>query len=133
MMVVVVDISKGDFKMKKVISLLLVLCMFSFNVKAEVFMSAFEEIPLQEGLFEEAPFSFDTEEIRIIEQYVTSESVLKSEFVEFYTQTLKSLGWKQISSTDSSITFKREDESLVLDIKSEDPLVVQFLLKPFGK
>lgn len=119
---------------KKFFILCLTLFTFiSFNAYAEGFMSAFEEIPLQDGLNEEEPFSYDTEEIRIIEQYVSSSDLSKDDFLKFYETTLKSLGWNEVSNTKKVITFKREDESLSLTFESETPLVVLFSLKPFGK
>ena len=120
--------------MKKIfITSLMLFTFISFNTFAEGFMSAFEEIPLQNGLTEEEPFSYDTEEIRIIEQYVSSSDLSKSDFLKFYKATLKSLGWDEISNNEKNITFKREDEALTLTIESENPLVVLFSLKPYGK
>lgn len=129
-----VDINKGEYKMRKILILFLILfSMVSLNSYAEGFMSAFEEIPLQDGLSEEEPFSYDNEDIRIIEQYVSSSNLSKDEFLKFYRETLKSLGWNEISQKGKNITFKREDEALILTIESETPLVVLFSLKPFGK
>ncbi|MBD5398179.1 hypothetical protein HDR60_01575 [bacterium] len=120
--------------MRKILILFLILfSMVSLNSYAEGFMSAFEEIPLQDGLSEEEPFSYDNEDIRIIEQYVSSSNLSKDEFLKFYRETLKSLGWNEISQKGKNITFKREDEALILTIESETPLVVLFSLKPFGK
>ena len=48
-------------------------------------------------------------------------------------ETLKSLGWNLTSSKNDVYSFKREDESLTLTIESENPLVVLFTLKPYGK
>ena len=119
--------------MKKILFTILLCLTFSLFARAEGFMSAFEEIPLQDTLTEEEPFSYDNEEIRIIEQYVSSATLTKDKFLNFYTQTLKSLGWNKISDKTNAISFKREDESLTLTIESENPLVVLFSLKPFGK
>ncbi|MGN0929240.1 MAG: hypothetical protein ACI4N3_01215 [Alphaproteobacteria bacterium] len=118
---------------KNLILFLAIFTLFSFNVYADGFMSAFEEIPLQDGLTEEEPFSYDTEEIRIIEQYVSSSNLSKSDFLKFYRETLKSLGWNKISENEKNIIFKREDEALIITIESESPLVVLFSLKPYGK
>ena len=96
-------------------------------------MSAFEEIPLQNGFEEEEALSFDTEEFRIIEQYISSTIVEKAEFLKFYKETLKSLGWELKTVKNDVYTFKREDEGLTIKIESEDPLVVLFSLKPYGK
>ena len=120
--------------MKKFLTLILtIFTLLSTKANATTFMSAFEEIPLQNGLSEEEPFSYDTEEIRIIEQYISSPDMSKDEFLKFYRTTLKSLGWNEISHNNKNTTFKREDESLTLTIESESPLVVLFSLKPYGK
>ena len=118
--------------MKKLLLVLLLLS-FSLPVRAEGFMSAFEEIPLQNGFEEEDVLSFDTEEFRIIEQYISSTVVEKPEFLKFYKATLKSLGWELKSERGDTYVFKREDEGLTIKIESEDPLVVLFSLKPYGK
>ncbi len=118
--------------MKKLLLVLLLLS-FSLPVRAEGFMSAFEEIPLQDGFEEEDALSFDTEEFRIIEQYITSTVVEKPEFLKFYKETLKSLGWELKVAKNDVYTFKREDEGLTIKIEAEDPLVVLFTLKPYGK
>lgn len=119
--------------MKKLYLIIVLLFAFSLPVRAEGFMSAFEEIPLQDGFKEEEALSFDTEEFRIIEQYITSTVVEKSEFLKFYKETLKSLGWDLKVAKNDVYTFKREDEGLTIKIESEDPLVVLFTLKPYGK
>ncbi len=119
--------------MKKILLIIALILNFSFPVRAEGFMSAFEEIPLQNGFEEQDVLSFDTEEFRIIEQYITSTVVEKSEFLKFYKETLKSLGWELKSAQNDVYSFKREDEGLTIKIESEDPLVVLFSLKPYGK
>lgn len=121
--------------MKNKLSLLLILLTLCFPKlsMAEGFMAAFEEIPLQDGLIEEEPFSYDTEELRIIEQYVSSSEITKTEFLKFYLASLKSLGWEKINEKANAVSFKREDESLTLTIEAENPLVVLFSLKPYGK
>ena len=107
--------------------------LFGTAVRADGFMSAFEEIPLQQGFEEEEAMTFDTEEIRIVEQYITSTSVTRAEFLKFYRETLKSLGWDFRGEKRDVYSFVREDESLSLTIESDDPLVVLFTLKPLGK
>ena len=119
--------------MKTFLFVLGLLLSFSLPIRAEGFMTAFEEIPLQDGIQEEEPFSFDTEDFRIIEQYVSSSTISKDEFLKFYKETLSSLGWELKSSKNNTYSFKREDEGLTLTIESESPLVVLFILKPYGK
>jgi hypothetical protein len=106
---------------------------YGLPARAAGFMAAFEEIPLMEGMLEDEPFSFDTEEARIIEQYVSSSEVSKDDFDRFYTQTLKSLGWSLAKKDSESLAFKRENESLFLTFESESPLVVLFSLRPSEK
>lgn len=100
--------------------------------RADGFMSAFEEIPLQQGFDEEEAMTFDTEEIRIVEQYITSTVVSRAEFLKFYKETLKSLGWEFKGEKKDVYSFIREDEMLTLTVESDDPLVVLFTLKPQG-
>ena len=119
--------------MKKILLTVVLLFAFAFSVRAEGFMSAFEEIPLQDGFEEEDALSFDTEEFRIVEQYISSTTLTKSDFLGFYKETLKSLGWELKSARGDVYSFKREDEGLTITIESEDPLVVLFTLKPYGK
>ncbi|MDR2099105.1 MAG: hypothetical protein LBO78_03745 [Rickettsiales bacterium] len=119
--------------MKKILAIFILFFGAYASAGAAEFMSAFEEIPLQDGLSEEEPFSFDTEEARIIEQYVSSPTLKKSEFVKFYAGTLPALGWKLAKQTENSLSFRREEEELVLSIESADPLVARFSLRPYGK
>lgn len=106
---------------------------FGVTARADGFLSAFEEIPLQQGFEEEEAMTFDTEELRIVEQYITSTSVTRAEFLRFYKETLKSLGWEYKGEKWDVYTFVREDETLTLTVESDDPLVVLFTLKPLGK
>jgi hypothetical protein len=120
--------------MKKIfLALLAVFGLAAYAHATGGFMAAFEEIPLMEGMIEEEPFSFDTEEARIIEQYASSSTVSKDEFAKFYTQTLKSLGWNMSKKDSEFMTFRREDETLSLIFESESPLVVIFSLRPSEK
>ena len=108
------------------------LCFGANIARADGFMSAFEEIPLQQGFEEEDAMTFDTEEIRIVEQYITSTTVTRAEFLKFYRETLKSLGWEFKGEKSDVYRFSREDEMLTLTVESDDPLVVLFTLKPQG-
>lgn len=133
MKVKVKNMKNREFMMKKLFILFTLFFGFSFPVYADGFMSAFEEIPLQDGFEEEEPLSFDTEEVRIIEQYITSTTVSKDDFFKFYRATLKSLGWNLVYSYSTRLGFRREDEELILNIEIEDPLVVLFTLRPYEK
>ena len=120
--------------MIKILVSILFLFSFSYQSSAETFMSAFEEIPLQEGVEEmDNALYFDNEDVRIIEQYISSTVVSKDDFLKFYKETLKSLGWKLTETYTDKLSFKREDEQLILNIESDEPLVVLFTLKPYEK
>ncbi|MDR3126150.1 MAG: hypothetical protein LBT92_00790 [Rickettsiales bacterium] len=106
---------------------------FSTAAPAAEFLSAFEDIPLMDGLREEEAMSFDTDDVRIIEQFVSSSEVSAREFISFYARAMPSLGWKRVASTETWISFRREDESLSIKVESSDPLVASFNLKPWGK
>ncbi len=103
---------------------------FTFNAYSANFISSFEDIPLQDGFTEHEQLSFDTEDVRVIEQYISSSSVKKDEFIKFYDETLKSLGWKSTFKTANTLNFKRDDEILTITIEAEEPLLVLFSLKP---
>ena len=112
------------------------LFLFSFFVKPVFpanFMASFEDIPLQDGFIEQESLNFDTEDIRVVEEYISSETVSKSEFVKFYIDTLKSLDWKLETNTDTLLKFNRDDETLTISIESVSPLIALFTLKPIEK
>lgn len=121
--------------MKKLFIFFTLFLSFNLNAKTPAttdFISAFEDIPLQEGLIENDSnnLSFDTEDIRVIEQYVSSSKLTKQDFLKFYKETLNSLGWKLTSSIKDKYNFRREEEVLIISIESEKPLVALFTLKP---
>ncbi len=118
--------------MKKIILILVLLFGFNLSAKAE-FISTFDDIPLQVGLKEEDNLYFDVEDVRIIEQYLSSTSVTKESFLKFYKTSLNSLGWKLQKEYENTYIFKREDEGLTITIQSSNPLIVLFTLKPYGK
>ena len=119
--------------MKKIFLFLFLFNLFAFPVFASKFMSSFEDIPLQDGFVEHESLNFDTEDVRVIEEYISSEKISKAEFVKFYTDTLKSLGWKLEISTDTLLKFNRDDETLTINIETISPLVALFTLKPIEK
>lgn len=119
--------------MKKICLFLFLFNLFAFPVFASKFMSSFEDIPLQDGFVEHESLNFDTEDVRVVEEYISSEKVSKAEFIKFYTDTLKSLGWKLETSTDTLLKFNRDDETLTINIETISPLVALFTLKPIEK
>ena len=119
--------------MKKIFLFLFLFNMLTAPIFASKFMESFEDVPLQEGFVEHESLNFDTEDLRVVEEYISSEIVSKIDFVKFYTDTLKSLGWKLEVLTDSLLTFNRDDETLTINIESVSPLVALFTLKPIEK
>ncbi|MCL2438989.1 MAG: hypothetical protein FWD15_00575 [Alphaproteobacteria bacterium] len=118
--------------MKKILALLFVAA-FAFCVDARAeFINGFEEIPLMNGLHQGEEFSFDTEEARVVEQYVSSDEIGAMQFVVFYKETLKSLGWTLGRESGERLTFTREGERLEITIDSKKPLQATFLLTPAG-
>ena len=63
-------------------------------------------------------FSFDTEDFRIIEQYITSMILSKDAFLKYYKETLKSLGWNLTSSKNDVLVSQRLVNSYSLLWKS---------------
>lgn len=119
--------------MKKFFAFLFLFNLFTVPIFAAKFMASFEDIPLQEGFIEQESLNFDTEDIRVVEEYISSDTVSKIEFVKFYVDTLKSLGWKLETNTDTLLKFNRDDETLTVNIESSSPLVALFTLKPMEK
>ncbi|MDR0367229.1 MAG: hypothetical protein LBH41_01490 [Rickettsiales bacterium] len=119
--------------MKRILSIFATTCWLAawpsiVSAGAE-FMRAFEEIPLMDGLAEDEAVSFDTEEDRVIDQFVSGD-IERADFMKFYLPTLASLGWTQKSSGALFAQFEREDEVLSLTIVEEKPLVARFYLTP---
>ena len=119
--------------MKKLFTFLFLFNFLTTPIFASKFMSSFEDIPLQDGFIEQESLNFDTEDIRVIEEYISSDTVSKSDFLKFYIATLKSLDWKLETQTESLLKFNRDDETLTINIESSSPLVALFTLKPIEK
>lgn len=118
--------------MKKLLAIFAALLFAAAPARADTFMAAFEEIPLLSGLTEEPPLSFDTDAVRIIEEFVHG-PISAAEFVRFYKATLAQLGWELKSESDSRLLFRRDDEALEIRVRSRDPFVASFTLSPWGK
>ena len=119
--------------MKKLFIFLFLFNLSISQVFASKFMSSFEDIPLQEGFVEQESLNFDTEDIRVVEEYILSDTVSKADFLKFYIATLKSLDWKLETQTDTLLKFNRDDETLTINIENVSPLIALFTLKPQEK
>ena len=114
--------------MKKIIFLLAMAV--ASSAQATDFLSAFEDVPRMSGLVEEETMSFDTDNVRIAEQYVSSDTATAAELFGFYSGVLGELGWTAGTTTPNSNTYTREGESLNISVMSESPLVAVFSLRP---
>ena len=97
-------------------------------VRAEGFISGFEDVPLMPGLLadEEAGLVFDSPAGRIVEAYAVGE-VAWSDVITFYTASLQSLGWQ----AEGDGRYTRESEELQIDRFGNDgSLTVRFTLAP---
>lgn len=96
--------------------------------RAEGFLSVYDDLPLPAGLREvpESSLSFDTPGGRIVEAYARG-PVPPAAVIRYYAATLPQLGW----TVTGEQSFKRDDESLRLDIQTEGrDVVVHFVFAP---
>jgi hypothetical protein len=96
--------------------------------QAAAFVEGTEDVPLMPGLamVEGAGTVFDSPQGRIVEAYAKGK-VARDAVLDFYGKTLPQLGWRP----DGSGTFRREGETLRLEIYSEaDGTTVRFYLAP---
>jgi len=95
------------------------------------FVEGLEDVPLPNGLnqIDNAALNFGNEEIRFIENYLTSTSLSFDDVKSFYAQTLPQIGWKKTKSTYEKILFERDGETLEINKESAKPLVVRLTVK----
>lgn len=110
------------------------LCTISFltPVKAQNFLTGFEDIPLMSGFkqIEGDNFSFGNEETRLIEaQITTSQKKSFSDVKDFYIKALAQLGWTLVKNSDSSLELFRENDVLVISKTAKSPLKISISLK----
>ncbi len=118
--------------MKSFFYTLAFLSIFFFSQPAEsAFIEGFEDLPLAEGLtqIEKGSLSFGNEEIRLIERYLTSNTISFSEVKNFYEETLPQLGWQPKEISENKISFERDGEILEIGAESVSPLIVRLMVK----
>lgn len=99
--------------------------------QAPAFLSVIEDLPLMPGLSEdtEGAMSFDTANGRIAEATALGQAE-SIDVIDYYKQVLPQLGWKRVSST----TYRREEETLIIDVEKSDgtasEVAVHFRLSP---
>jgi len=99
------------------------------------FLSAFDDVPLMDGLSTNPPLVFDTETMRFVEQFVAVKKgadVDKAAFQKFYRDSLPALGWRLVKNEGNLFVFRREGEALAIEVKSENPFVARFSLSPWS-
>lgn len=98
------------------------------GVKAQGFLSVYEDLPLAPGLAEVAGsgLSFDSPGGRIVEAYAKG-AAAKADVLKFYAATLPQLGW----TAESDTLYRRDAEVLKLEARPEGKaLVVHFTISP---
>jgi len=106
----------------------LVVLLTGGHARAQGFLTAYEDLPLPPGLTEAtgSGLSFDTPGGRIVEAYARGPGK-PAEILAFYTATLPQLGWTKAGPAE----FRRDDETLKLDIRTEGrDVVVHFTVAP---
>lgn len=95
------------------------------------FVEGLEDFPVPEGLdqIENANLNFGNEDIRLVEAYMTSNSLNFQQIVNFYEETLPQLGWKLNKKSASNIIFDRENETVTISKESSNPLVINLIVK----
>lgn len=116
--------------MKKFLILAVLLSVWAATSSA-AFVEGLEDVPLPNDLtqIENANLSFGNEEIRLIENYLTSSSLKFGQVCGFYKETLPQIGWKKTKQTKDKIAFERDGEILEISKESETPLVVRLTVK----
>lgn len=110
--------------------LILSLLFFPLVTKAS-FVEGLEDIPILEDLeqIKNGNLSFGNEEIRLVETYLTSQSLDFAKVCSFYSETLPQLGWKKKQDEKNRMLFERDGEILELSRESVNPLVVRLTVK----
>lgn len=116
--------------MKLLMGLLLSFWVMLGSVEA-VFIEGLEDVPVQEGLeqIENASLSFGNEEIRLVESYLTSQTLQFVKVAKFYKDTLPQMGWVLKKHIKNMVLFERDGETLELSEESANPLVVRLTVK----
>src|SRR5215467_13684353 len=97
-------------------------------VRADVFLSRLEDMPLAPGLSEDAGagLAFDSASGRIVEAYARGD-LTEDQVLQFYADTLPQLGW----TAEGARQYRRGGERLRLElVRSGQLLTVHYLLSP---
>lgn len=123
--------------MKKIITLILAFLLASPVLATDDFITGLTDIPKMAGLSEdnEAATLFDVPELRIAQVYLQGTDVNETEFWQFYTESLPSLGWELEEDLEKSKSFVREDEVLKIEIlkksdKKDRSFIALFQITP---
>lgn len=109
-------------------ALALSLTLGSQPVRAQDFLSAYEDLPLPAGLRETAGagLSFDIPGGRIVEAYAQGR-LSAADVTAFYAATLPQLGWTRTGAA----SYRRDAETLTLETRAQAGLVtVHFTIAP---
>ena len=113
-------------------SILIGALIVSWTVNANsAFVEGLEDFPVPEGLvqIDNASLNFGNEEIRLIDVYLSSETLSFAEVAKFYRDTLPQLGWKINTQKPTRCLFEREGEVVEITREAVKPLVVNLTLK----
>jgi hypothetical protein len=97
---------------------------------ATEFLSAIEDVPLVDGLVEEAePLVFESDKGRVVR--TSAQGLMRtSDIADFYIASLPQLGWKQVAG-EGALSFERENERLNITMREPAdaaPITVSFEL-----
>lgn len=118
--------------MKKYTVVLFFILSLLVNITAEAsFVEGLEDVPLPENVtqIENGSLSFDNEEIRFFESYLSAEKQKFENVVKFYNDTLPQMGWKKKSASKQKIFFERDGESLEISKESDKPLILRLVVR----
>ena len=95
------------------------------------FIDGLEDVPLMSGLVQknEDTISFGNEEARFVEVYLVSPKFGFKKIEKFYKESLPQLGWNYQGTTDDSVVFYRDNETLVIYKEKNKPLTVRITIK----
>jgi hypothetical protein len=107
--------------MNKLIILILIQLLFSFQIHAAgspQFFSSIPDMPLMDGLTEltDQTVVFDKPEGRIVESVALIDGQASDSVLKFYGETLPQLGWTRIAD----LSFRRENEILTISVEGND-------------
>ena len=119
--------------MKRIYLFILLFCLCSSMAiaKGMTFIDGMEDIPLMKGLIQkvEKTVSFGNEESRFVEAYLISSKVGFKKVESFYKESLPQLGWTYQGTSDNTIIFYRDNESLNIHKESSKPLKLRVTIK----